>query len=140
MLHDERLASSRKSQGKNKVSKRKILSPQEGFRLCDNFGQKLPRFNIKGNEGVNTIAGGLFSIALYMVVLMYTTIKFSHLLTKHNPNISTYLKQDEMSETELYLNDYNFRFAFSIENFLGEKKQKNDSRYVKYIVRKYGKR
>ena len=71
---------------------------------------------------------------------MYATIKCSHLLTKHNPNISTFLKVDEMHETPIDLNEYKFRFAFSIENFFGDKEQKNDPRYVKYIIRKYGKR
>ena len=71
---------------------------------------------------------------------MYTTIKCSHLLTKHNPNISTYLKADELSESFINLNDHNFRLAFTIENYYGTKVQKNDSRYVKYMFRKYGKR
>ena len=71
---------------------------------------------------------------------MYATIKCSHLLTKHNPNISTYLKVDEMQETPVSLNENKFRIALTIENFIGVKEQKNDPRYVKYIFRKYGKR
>ena len=71
---------------------------------------------------------------------MYTTIKCSHLLTKHNPNISAYKIEDELSETLVNLNDYNFRLAFTVENFYGTKGQKNDSKYVKYMFRKYGKR
>ena len=100
----------------------------------------MPRFNIKGKDGVNTIAGGVFSIALYMVVFMYTTIKCSHLLTKHNPNISTYFKDDEIRDSAVNLNEKKFRFAFTIENVYGKYEQKNDPRYVKYIFRKYGKR
>ena len=100
----------------------------------------MPRFNIKGNDSVNTIAGGVFSIALYMVVIMYATIKCSHLLTKHNPNISSYFKIDEMQETAVNLNENKFRFAFSIENVYGIKEQKNDPRYVKFIFRKFGRR
>ena len=78
----------------------------------------MPRFNIKGNDSVNTIAGGVFSIALYMVVFMYATIKCSHLLTKHNPNISTYFKiEDDSREIAVNLNENKFRFAFTIENY-----------------------
>ena len=71
---------------------------------------------------------------------MYATIKCTHLLTKHNPNISQFLKVDEMLETPINLNEYKFRIAFSIENYYGDLEQKNDPRYVKYIFRKYGKR
>ena len=62
----------------------------------DAFGKKLPNFNIKGSDGVNSIAGGVFSIALYMTLLMYGIIKFYHLADKHNPNISSYYKYDEL--------------------------------------------
>ena len=71
---------------------------------------------------------------------MYSTIKFSHLITKHNPNISTYFNEDDMSEIAVNLNENKFKFAVTIENFHGEIKQKNDPKYVKYLFRKYGKR
>ena len=71
---------------------------------------------------------------------MYATIKCSHLLTKHNPNISAYLKVDEMQETPVNLNKNNFRLAFTIENYFGDKERKNDPRYVKYFFRMAGKR
>ena len=63
----------------------------------DAFGQKLPSFNIKGSDNVNSIAGGVFSIALYVVVICYATLKFSHLASRHSPNISNYYKVDDLS-------------------------------------------
>ena len=61
--------------------------------------------NIKGKDRVNTIAGGFFSIILYTVVFFYSTVKFSFLISKHGPNISTYFKEDELSGTALNLNE-----------------------------------
>ena len=106
----------------------------------DAFGQKLPTFNIKGSDKINTITGGFFSIILYMVVFMYSTIKLSHLISKHGPNISTYYKEDEMSGVPISLKDINYRFAVTIESYLSPRYQKNDPRYVKYLFRMYGRK
>ena len=66
--------------------------------------------------------------------------KFTHMVTHENPNITGYDIEDGMSETEVNLNKHNFRMAFTVESFLYPLQQKNDPRYVKYIVRMYGKR
>ena len=73
-----------------------------------------------------------------MIVLLYGLLRFLHLATKHNPNISTYYLEDGMSNGNiLNLNERGFRIAVSVESFLG-KKQKNDPNYVKYIFRLAG--
>ena len=89
---------------KSKSNKRAWFLTGEAFRTLDAFGENLPTFNIKGNNRVNTIAGGVLSIVLYMTVLMYSIIKLGHLLTKHNPNISTFYNDNEMYGTSLNLN------------------------------------
>ena len=75
-----------------------------------------------------------------MTVFMYGALKFSDLVTKPNPIINTYFKDDGMTGTFLNLNERNFRIAFTVESFLSPIKQKNDPRYVKYLVRLNGKR
>ena len=62
----------------------------------DAFGLTLPSFNIRGNDRHNSIAGGVFSIVLYMTLMVYGIIKLYHLASKHNPNISAYFKFDEL--------------------------------------------
>ena len=74
-----------------------------------------------------------------MVLLMYSILKFSHLASKHNPNISTFLKVDELTGQYLNLNEHRFRFAVTIESYLSPRVQKNDPRYIKYLFRYYGK-
>ena len=56
----------------------------------DSFGLHLPNFNLKGSEKVGSVLGGIFSLAINLVVLMYGTLKFLQLIEKHNPNISSY--------------------------------------------------
>ena len=89
---------------------------------------------------MNTIVGGICSLALYMTLLMYASIKFNHLVTKHNPNISSFELVDELIGQSINLNKQNFRFAFTIESYKKPKVQKNDPRYVKYIFQLFGKR
>lgn len=71
---------------------------------------------------------------------MYGALKFSDLITKPNPYISSYFKDNEMNGKPLNLNEHNFRIAFSVESYLSPFKQKSDSKYVKYIFRMFGKR
>ena len=106
----------------------------------DAYGKSLPTFNIKGKDRVNTILGGFLSIILYMIIFMYSMFKFTHMVTHENPNITGYDIEDGLSETEVNLNEHNFRMAFTIESFQYPLQQKNDPKYVKYIVRMYGKR
>ena len=124
----------------NSKSKWAWLTNGQVFRYMDAFGQKLPTFNIKGSDRVDTIVGGFFSIILYMVIFMYSTLKLSHLISKHGPNISSYEKEDAMANVALNLNKRNSRFAFTIESYHSPYNQKSDPRYVKYLFRLYGKR
>ena len=61
-------------------------------------------------------------------------------MNKHNPFIS------EMTENNIYdystrldLNEINFKMAFSVEGYL-DSQGRDDPRYVKYIVRIFGKK
>ena len=71
----------------------------------DAFGKELPKLSIKGGEKVNSILGGVFSVVLYMILLMYAIFKFGHLSTKDNPNVSAFLKVDELFGKSLNLNE-----------------------------------
>ena len=92
-------------QSSNAVSKQKIgrraWTIGEVFKRMDAFGQNLPSFNIKGNDTISTILGGIVSLALIMVVMMYGGLRFSHLIEKHNPNISAYFQESGMSNGKI---------------------------------------
>ena len=102
------------------------------------FGRRLPTFNLKGNEMVKTSSGGVMTVSIAFIMFIYATLKFSHLIDKHNPNLAQYVEPNVYDMNErLNLNDINFRFAFTIEGYL-EKTMKADPAYVKYLVRIFG--
>ena len=66
----------------------------EVFRRLDIFGQNLPTFILKGKDKVQTRIGGVVSILIGILVLMYACLKFSHLIDRHNPVMNSFYKED----------------------------------------------
>jgi len=86
---------------------------------------------------VNTITGGVATLALMLVTMAYAALKMIELTSGQNPTIND-SKIDgffESSET-VNFNEINWKMAFSIEN-MGSRMAIDDSRYVKWIVRVY---
>ena len=73
------------------------------------------------------------------VVLLYASVKFIHLQTKHNPTMSSYYK-DTDPDFSVNLNSLDFRIAFAIEDFLPPKKLKNSPKFVKWLFRAFGRK
>ena len=66
----------------------------EVFKNIDVFGESLPTFILKGRDKVTTRTGGVATIMITIIALMYAALKFSHLVDKHNPMMSSYFKED----------------------------------------------
>ena len=99
----------------------------------------MPTFNVDGESKINTVVGGILTCIIFITTLLYAGIKLDQLLSKGNPNINYTNIDDYISpEERLDLNEIGFRMAWSVEGNL-DKKNKNDSRYVKWMVRFYGK-
>ena len=74
---------------------------------------------------------------IFCVVLVYAGMKFMHLLERHNPDSSSYLK--EITEDDvLDLNQAKYRIAFSIEDYVAPRNFKTDSKFVRWEIRLYG--
>ena len=56
-----------------------------------------------------------------MTILTYATLKFTDLISKPNPVINSYYKDDEMTGIAVNLNERNYKFAFTVESFLHPK-------------------
>ena len=109
------------------------------IRNLDTFGKEVPAFNIDGETKINTIVGGILTALIFMTGLLYAGVKLDHLLNRDNPNINFTDIEDYFSLDErLDLNEIGFKIAWSVEGNL-DNKNKNDSRYVKWLVRFYGK-
>ena len=62
-----------------------------------------------------------------------------HLFEYHNPQVAQYTEKTVFDSSEkLDLNKINFKLAFTVEKYL-DPEQRNDHRYVKYLVRVWGK-
>ena len=80
------------------------------------------------------------SLIAMIIWLAYAALKFEQMMSKHNPFISLMTEENIFDyTTRIDLNEINFRMAFSIEGYL-DSEVKDDPRYVKYIVRVYGKK
>ena len=130
------LDTSIEEESKHGPDKMKSWMTGEVFKSIDVFGESLPTFILKGRDKVTTRTGGVATIVITIIALMYALLKFSHLIDKHNPMMSTYFKEDYWkSEDLINLGERNVRLAFTIEDHLDPKKQKNDPKYVKWLVR-----
>ena len=68
----------------------------------DMFGEPLPNFNIKGKSEVRTHCGGCLSMVLIFTVIMFATLKFQHLLMKHNPTLNVFEDRDALDVTDIW--------------------------------------
>ena len=105
----------------------------------DTFGERLPTFNIKGNEKVNTRIGGIATLIIFAVVVAFGGLKLDHLLARKNPNLSSYTKDLDVDET-LNLSERKFRMAFSIEPYYAPYEIKNDPDFVRWVFQLWGKK
>ena len=87
---------------------------------------------------INTAIGGLLTIVMFTTVVLYGATKTQHLINKANPTVSSIKIPNAIDKNEIInLGDSNFRFAFSLETL---NKPKNDSKFVRWLVRTYGNR
>ena len=59
-----------------------------GLHSLDIFGQELPSFNLKGNPGIKTVAGGLMTVVIFIIALLYASIRMIILVNGENPQIN----------------------------------------------------
>ena len=51
----------------------------------DLYASQLPAFNLNGGQKVPSVTGGIASLLLIQIMITYGALKFSHMLSKHNP-------------------------------------------------------
>ena len=84
------------------------------------------------------MTGGLVTFAIFVVMLIYASIKMIQMYEHHNPQVAQFTEKTVFDFNEkLDLNAINFRLAFTVEGY-HSREQKNDPRYVKYLVRIFG--
>ena len=93
---------------------------------------------MRGRESIPSYLGAFLSFGIAMVMLVYASIKFSHLMMKHNPTIASFTVEGDIDpEDRFNFRDNGLKFAFGIEGFI-DQELKEDPRYVKFFARLYG--
>lgn len=89
---------------------------------------------MRGKVTISTYTGALLSFAIFFVMLIYGALKMIILISRANPNVSTYTEVNFFNSDDiLNLRDSGLRVAFGIEGYL-DNELKDDPRYVKTLV------
>ena len=85
------------------------------------FQMPYPGFNIKGEDSVSTRRGFICSVIFFLLWGAFALIKFGHLITHHNPTISTAYYPNEYDATKKLnlreLNNLGMQFAIGLESY-----------------------
>ena len=100
----------------------------------DMFGAPMPVFNIDGDQKHTTNTGGVLSIFIFYLTLLFAIVKFSHMISRQNPMVFSYKERDAF-DTEEKFNFYTqeFKIAFSLEDY-NTQETKMDTNYVKFYA------
>ena len=108
---------------------------QNTIDAIDLFKKELPTFNMKGKTHVPSYFGAFMSVLVALIVTVYALTKFIQLISKHNPNVSSWIEQGAVtSETVLDFKMEGFNIAFGAEGYI-DGEIKDDERYVKFFTR-----
>ena len=127
--------------GKNRLNK---LKPnwhlQNVITNQDMFGRPIPSFNLKGEDEVKTITGGVLTIMLILTILAYGSNKALELFKKNNPVVNVVRKPNAIDEDEVInIGESDFKFTFSLERSFGSFIA-DDPVFMRWRVRHYGRK
>ena len=89
------------------------MSGLQRLRSCDKFGASAA-LNFNGDGSYHTVGGGLASLCVRILILVYFVMQLIAVATYRDPQISSFqISEDRTSlEEPLKLSDYNQRFYF----------------------------
>ena len=114
---------------------RKKWQTGQVLQTFDAFGEPVPGFNVKGQNTVTSRTGGMITLLISIVVILYAAVKFVHLYTRHNPLLSSYYQDVTANEILDLSEQKEFKIAFSVEDYTEPRKLKNSPEYVKLYLR-----
>ena len=94
----------------------------------------MPVFNIEGSSTLNTNTGGVLTVLILTITFVFSIVKFSHLISRQNPTVNTYMDREVFSPEDLFnVVDEEFMVAFSLENY-NTQDSRMDTNYIKFFV------
>ena len=106
----------------------------------DMFGRPVPSFNLRGEDEVKTISGGIFTIILTLTILAYGSNKALELYRKNNPVVNVVKMPNAIDEDEIInIGESDFKFTFSLERSFAQFIA-DDPTFMRLRVRHYGRK
>ena len=104
------------------------------LKRIDIFGTPVPGFQMQGESEVRSGAGGCATFTIFFILLMFGTLKFVHLMSKANPNISIHLDKENFDLSYEYnLREEGFMMAFALER-ADDETPLNEPRILKWVA------
>ena len=88
----------------------------QALKNLDIFGEPLPTLNIEGKSHIYSLLGGICTLVIIFVVMIFAGVKFEQLITRHNPIMSSYERDLPLGEV-MNLSERKFRIAFAVEDY-----------------------
>ena len=137
MLKSSRVGMQQNLQSKQEQSKAEAsYFGMPGMLLTlDMYQEPLPTFNIAGFSNVRTHCGGLTTLIIILVLFMFALLKLQHLLSKHNPQVNSFVEKDAFDENDVWTtgDSDDFMMAFTATHFINGE-VKNDPKFVKWYA------
>ena len=77
-------------QPRKKAAKKPWWTTSTVLDNMDTFAEPLPMFNLKGKDHAPTHCGGVMTLMIIGVVLIYAIVKFEHMITRYSPQLASY--------------------------------------------------
>ena len=68
------------------------------FLNLDMFARAGPQFRLRGRENIPSLCGGLATAAILGILAMYALVKLEQLLSRSNPNITSFFEENALPE------------------------------------------
>ena len=79
----------------------RFISLQSGLRALDVFKLQVPGFNVRGKTHISSPVGSVLSIVLLLLILFYGANKFTHLMERRNPTITSYTEREAVTKFDV---------------------------------------
>jgi hypothetical protein len=106
---------------------------RNSFRELDMFGHDF-KFNLRGEETINSTYGAWFSLAIYLTLVVYAMIRWNVFYFKQGTLNAEIIVKDLLDTNyRFYLEENNFQMAFGVRSYYGQV-PRDDPEYVEYVV------
>ena len=83
---------------------------------------------------MNTSLGGLLSISIMLAVGLFATVKFEHMVVRHNPSVNKYVSKNSHDAEAIFdTKDDDYAMAFALTDFMTGK-PKDDPRFIRWYA------